>query len=101
MASSTVRALRIQKALAGKSLQGMSLKDIAAAIGESNVNAHRTLADMIDEGMVVQFEHSKYYALSTACVAIATAHSLEMRQAQERIDGMSQRVNAHAHQLLD
>ena len=101
MASATKRALKIQKVLAGKSLTGMRLKDIATAVNDSPVNVHRTLQDMIEEGMVTQFEHNDHYALSTACLAIATAHSLEMGQAQERISSVSQRINAHAIQLLD
>lgn len=99
MASAVIRALRIQKALAGKSLTGMALKDIAEAINDTTVNCHRSLQDMITEGFVVQFDHNKNYALSTAMLAIARAYSLEMQQAQTNIDSMQQRVNAHASQL--
>lgn len=99
MASAVTRALKIQKALAGKSLTGMALKDIATAIDDSTVNCHRSLQDLTAEGFVTQFEHNKNYALSTAMLAIARAYSLEMQQAQGNIDSMQQRVNAHATQL--
>lgn len=98
--NATRRALKIQKVLAGKSLTGMALKDIADAIGENSVNTIRTLQTMVDEGMAVQFEHNKKYALSTACLAIARAHSLEVGQAQQQLDAVSQRVTAHANQYL-
>lgn len=99
--NAVIRSLKIQKLLAGKSLTGMRLKDIAIALDESESTTVRTLQEMIAEGMATQFEHNGNYALSTACLAIATAHSLEVGQAQERINAFSQRVNAHAHQLLD
>lgn len=101
MAKATTRALKIQKILAGKSLTGMRLKDIANALGESETTTYRTLVDMIEEGMAVQFEHNSNYALSTACLAIATAHNLEMSQAQQRLDAVNQRVLAQANQFLD
>ena len=100
MADLTIRTLKIIKVLAGKSLQGMRLEDIAKATGESNVNCLRVLQDMIAEGFATQFEHNKRYALSTTCLAIATAHSLELAQAQDRLASINQRVTAHAHQFL-
>lgn len=100
MADLTIRTLKIIKVLAGKSVQGMRLDDIAKATGETNVNCLRVLQDMIAEGFATQFEHNKHYALSTACLAIATAHTLELAQAQDRINAISQRVTAHAHQFL-
>ncbi len=99
-ANATTRALRIQKALAGKSITGLQLGEIAKAIGENSVNTLRTLQEMQKEGFITQFEHNKNYALSTACLAIATAHSLEIGQAQDKIASINQRVTAHAHQFL-
>lgn len=99
--NAVIRALKIQKILAGKSLTGMRLKEIAIALGECESTTVRTLQEMVTEGMVTKFEHNENYALSTACLAIAAAHNLEIGQAQERINSFSQRVNAHAHQLLD
>lgn len=101
MANSTLRALKIQKLLAGKSLTGMRLKDIAKALEENDSTTYRTLQDMITEGFVTQFEHNDHYALSSSCLAIATAHSLEIAQAQDRLNSISQRVTANAHQFLN
>ena len=100
-ANATTRALRIQKALAGKSITGLQLGEIAKAIGENSVNTLRTLQEMQKEGFITQFEHNKNYALSTACLAIATAHSIEIAQAQQRIEAITQRINANAHQYLN
>lgn len=101
MANATLRALKIQKLLAGKSLTGMRLKDIAKALDEHESTTHRTLQDMIEEGFVTQFEHNEHYALSSSCLAIATAHSIEIAQAQQRIEAITQRINANAHQYLN
>lgn len=101
MADTVIRALKIIKVLAGQSLHGMTPSEIAKAIGDSNVNCHRSLQDLISEGFAVQYAHNQRYALSTACLAIATAYNLEMAQAQERIHSIQQRVNAQAHQYLD
>ena len=100
-ANATTRALRIQKALAGKSITGLQLSEIAKAIGENSVNTLRTLQEMQKEGFITQFEHNKNYALSTTCLAIATAHSIEIGQAQQRIEAITQRINANAHQFLN
>lgn len=100
MANSTLRPLKIQKLLAGKSLTGMRLKQIAEALGEHDSTTYRTLQDMIAEGFVTQFEHNDHYALSSTCIAIATAHSLEINQAKQRLDTLEHNVTAHAHQFL-
>lgn len=99
MAESTIRTLKIIKIMAGKSLTGMPLKAIAKAANNTPVNCHRSLADLIQEGFVIQLDNQNY-ALSTACLGIATAHQLEIGQAQDRINSINQRVNANAHQYL-
>lgn len=101
MSNSSIRTLKIIKVLAGQSLHGMTPSEIAKAIGDSNVNCHRSLQDLISEGFAVQYAHNQRYALSTACLAIATAYNLEMTQTQERIQSIQQRVNAQAYQYLD
>ena len=100
MADVIKRPLKILKLLAGKSLQGMRLKDIAKALDENEPTTCRTLKKMVDEGFVTQFEHNDHYALSSSCLAIATAHSIEIGQAQQRIEMLTQRINANAHQFL-
>ncbi len=101
--NAVIRACKIIKILAGKSLQGMQLKDIATAIGDGSdngkTNAHRSLKDLQKVGFVTQFDN-KRYALSTAMMGIAQSYQLEMAQAQERITNINQRVTANAHQYL-
>lgn len=101
MANAVKRTLKIIKVLAGQTLHGMTPSEIAQAIGDSNVNCHRSLQDMIEEGFAVQYSHNNRYALSTAFLAIATAYNLEMVQAQERMTNLQQRIHAQAHQHLD
>ncbi len=99
MAQATIRTLNIVKALAGKSLQGMQLTEVAKAVQDSDVNCLRSLQDLQAVGFVTQFDN-KRYALSTAMMGIAQSYQLEMAQAQERITNINQRVTANAHQYL-
>lgn len=101
MSDAIRRPLKILKLLAGKSLTGMRLKQIADALGEHGSTTHRTLQDMIEEGFVTQFEHNDHYALSSSCLAIANAHSIELNQARQRLDNLDHSVTAHAHQFLN
>ncbi|EDR7169873.1 helix-turn-helix domain-containing protein, partial [Salmonella enterica subsp. houtenae] len=45
------RGLRILKALKGKSLLGLSNKELAKALGESEANISRAMGALIEEGM--------------------------------------------------
>lgn len=91
--NSTERALAILKALKGRSLSGLSNKELSQAIGESAVNVTRAVAILMKSGFVTQLETGRY-ALSIQMLQIATAHAREIQSATERIAQLEQRVQA-------
>ncbi|EAP7475946.1 IclR family transcriptional regulator [Salmonella enterica subsp. enterica] len=90
------RGLRILKALKGKSLYGLSNKELAKALGESPVNITRSIEVLIAEGMVQRLETGRY-APGMQLLFIAQAFSNEMAIAQTRIAELNQRVLAGSH----
>lgn len=90
------RGLRILKALKGRSLQGLSNKELAKALGESPVNITRTIEVLIDEGLVQRLDTGRY-APGMQLLFIAQAFSNEMVVAQARIAELNQRVLAGSH----
>ncbi|MDE4029510.1 helix-turn-helix domain-containing protein, partial [Glaesserella parasuis] len=62
--NSTQRALRILKALKGRTLTGLSNKELADRLNESPVNITRSLQALIAEGLVVKLEETGRFALS-------------------------------------
>ncbi|EJM5006876.1 TPA: helix-turn-helix domain-containing protein [Salmonella enterica] len=55
-----VRAIRVMKALKGHSLNGLSNKELAAALGESPANITRVLGALASEGMAQRLESGRY-----------------------------------------
>lgn len=90
------RGLRILKALKGKSLHGLSNKELAKALGESPVNITRSIEVLIAEGMVQRLETGRYTP-GMQLLFIAQAFSNEMAIAQTRIAELNQRVLAGSH----
>lgn len=86
----TRRALRIIKALKGKSTSGVSNKALAEALSESPVNISRALAILVDEGFVTKLDNG-LYALSVQLTQIAMSHLGEIDKAQSRLDQLKQR----------
>lgn len=86
----TARALRIIDALKGKSLTGLSNKELADRLNESPVNISRTIAILTDEGFVAKLENG-YYALSTKITQIGVTHLTELDNAKNRLDQLAQR----------
>ena len=82
----TRRALRIIKALKGKSTSGVSNKALAEALDESPVN----IAILVDEGFVTRLDNG-LYALSIQLTQIAMSHLSEIDKAQSRLDQLKQR----------
>ncbi|MDP8162830.1 IclR family transcriptional regulator [Pasteurella skyensis] len=91
--NTTQRALRIVKALKGKSLVGLSNKELADTLDESPVNITRAVANLVTEGFVTQLETGRY-ALSVQLLQIAVAHTRELQVANDRITQLGQRVQA-------
>ncbi|HFW3086954.1 TPA: helix-turn-helix domain-containing protein [Salmonella enterica subsp. enterica serovar Reading] len=90
------RGLRILKALKGRSLNGLSNRELAKALGESEVNISRAIGTLVDEGMVQRLESGRY-APGMQLLYIAQAFSNEMATAQARIAELNQRVLAGSH----
>ncbi|MCH5442829.1 helix-turn-helix domain-containing protein [Salmonella enterica subsp. enterica serovar Muenchen] len=87
------RGLRILKALKGKSLNGLSNKELSRALGESEANISRAIGALIEEGMVQRLENGRY-APGMQLLFIAQAFSNEMAAGQARIAELNQRVLA-------
>ncbi|HFG8719833.1 TPA: helix-turn-helix domain-containing protein [Salmonella enterica subsp. enterica serovar Hvittingfoss] len=90
------RGLRILKALKGKSLLGLSNKELAKALGESEVNISRAMNALVEEGLAQRLESGRY-APGMQLLYIAQAFSNEMATAQARIAELNQRVLAGSH----
>ncbi|CAM2820484.1 helix-turn-helix domain-containing protein [Glaesserella parasuis] len=94
--NSTQRALRILKALKGRTLTGLSNKELADRLNESPVNITRSLQALIAEGLVVKLEETGRFALSIQMLQIAVTHQRDTEKMQARMAEMDQRVNAGA-----
>ncbi|EAO8388466.1 helix-turn-helix domain-containing protein [Salmonella enterica subsp. enterica serovar Thompson] len=90
------RGLRIMKALKGKSLHGLSNRELAKALGESDANITRAMGVLIAEGMVQRLETGRYVP-GMQLLYIAQAFSNEMAAGQARIAELNQRVLAGSH----
>ncbi|WP_419853004.1 helix-turn-helix domain-containing protein [Actinobacillus pleuropneumoniae] len=91
--NTTQRALRILKALKGRSLTGLTNKELCEAIGETPVNVTRAIAFLESEGFVQRLDTGAY-ALSVQCLQIAVTYYREMQKQREHIDFIDQRVQA-------
>ncbi|EAS0531575.1 helix-turn-helix domain-containing protein [Salmonella enterica] len=87
------RGLRILKALKGRSLNGLSNRELAKALGESEANISRAMGALIEEGMAQRLESGRY-APGMQLLYIAQAFSNEMAAGQARIAELNQRVLA-------
>lgn len=93
--NTTQRALNILKVLKGKSLTGLTNKELSQAINDSAVNTTRAVAILVQEGFVQKLETERY-ALSYQFLQIAVAHESEMQKAAERLAEIRSRVQAGA-----
>lgn len=91
--NTTERALAILKCLKGRSLTGLTNKELSEAICQSAVNTSRAVAILVKAGFVTQLETGRY-ALSVQMLQIATAHAREIQSASDRIAQLEQRVQA-------
>lgn len=87
------RGLRILKALKGKSLHGLSNRELAKALDESEVNISRAMETLTEEGLVQRLDTGRY-APGMQLLYIAQAFSNEMAAGQARIAELNQRVLA-------
>lgn len=89
------RCLRILNALKGRSLTGLTNKELSEAIGETPVNISRAVAILEAEGFVHKLETGAY-GLSFKMLQIAVNHETEMQKATERLAQVRSRVQAGA-----
>ncbi|EDS5484648.1 helix-turn-helix domain-containing protein [Salmonella enterica subsp. enterica] len=85
------RGLRILKVLKGKSLNGLSNRELAKALGESEANISRAMGVLVEEGMVQRLETGRYTP-GMQLLYIAQSFSNEMAAGQARIAELNQRV---------
>ena len=90
------RVLDVLKVLRGHSLDGLSNKDIASALGCQASAVTRATTDLIEAGLVVKLDNGRF-AHSIQMLQIAVAHSREIEKASARISELNQRVAAGAH----
>lgn len=89
------RTCAIFKVLAGKAINGLTLKEIAVAIGANSPSTLRLLQTLEEEHMVTQYE-SKRWALSMGLLQIASATETELTRAGARLIEMKARIAAGA-----
>lgn len=93
---SGAKVLRVLKALKGYSLEGLSNKQLANALGESPSTINRCLNTLIEAGLAEK-KPSGMYSHSAMMVQIAMSHTNEMSRAQAKIDEFNQRVIAGSY----
>ncbi len=92
MANATRRALRIIKALQGKTFSGVSVTELATALDTRSSNICRDLNDLASEGFVEKRGDGRYQ-LSISLLQIAQSHHSETERLQQRIHEYNQRIS--------
>lgn len=89
--NSTQRALRILKALKGRTMYGLSNKELCEAIEETPVNVSRATAILEGEGFLRKLPTGNW-TLSFAMLNLAVAYEQDMQAIHERVNEVRQRV---------
>lgn len=100
ISNSGLKVLKVLKALRGHSLIGLSNGELAGALNESPATVNRCLNTLIEAGLAMQLD-TKRFALSVGMLQIAQDHATEMSRATNRINELTQRVNAGAYKGLN
>ncbi len=86
------RAVRLLFAMQGHAFDGMRLRQIAEAMGESDCTTHRDLAIMAEEGIVERIPGAEqHWRLSPKLVQVAIGHFEEMQRVEQRVAEINQR----------
>lgn len=88
--NSVKRALRVIKALKGKSLTGLSNKELAERLNENPVNITRAIQALMEEGFVTKLDNG-LFALSLQITQIGVTHLTEIDNAKRRLEQLTQR----------
>ncbi|MCR1838323.1 MULTISPECIES: helix-turn-helix domain-containing protein [Rodentibacter] len=89
--NSTQRALRILKALKGRTIYGLSNKELSEAIDDSPVNVSRATAILAEEGFLRKLPTGNW-TMSFAMLNLAVAYEQDMQAIHERVNEVRQRV---------
>jgi len=89
--SSARRVLRVLKALKGHTSTGVSNKELVEGLGESEVNICRALKELEAEGLAAKLDNGRW-SHSVAMLQIATAHTTQMANLQDRMTEINRRV---------
>ena len=84
-------ALRILKALKGRTMDGLSNKDLCEAIDETPVNITRATAILESEGFLRKLPTGNW-TLSFALLNLAVCYEQDMQAVNERFNEMRHRV---------
>ena len=87
----TQRALRILKALKGRTMDGLSNKDLCEAIDETPVNITYATAILESEGFLRKLPTGNW-TLSFALLNLAVCYEQDMQAVNERFNEMRHRV---------
>ena len=92
------KLLRVLKALKGRSLNGVTIKELSAQLDEAPSQVHRFLQTLVDEGFAAQLDDGSY-AQGKFFIQAAHAHAEEIERAQGRINQHLQQVFAGVRQI--
>jgi len=88
------RSKLIVEALAGHSFEGLRNKQIATAIGDTDVNSLRTLQHLAEIGWTERVPgKEECWRLSPRLVQIAIAHQNELARLTQRVDDFTNRYS--------
>ncbi len=86
------RAVRLLFVMQGHAFDGMRLRQIAEAMGESDCTMHRDLSIMAEEGVVERIPGAELcWRLSPKLVQVAVGHFDEMQRVEQRVSEINQR----------
>ena len=86
------RAFRLLFVMQGHAFDGLRLKQISEAMGESPCTTHRDLSIMADEGIAERIPGAEEcWRLSPKIAQVAVAHYEEMQRVEQRVTEINQR----------
>lgn len=92
MSAPVARAFACVWALQGQSLNGLRLKELAQAVGQSEPTTLRDLNTLAEVGVVERRpDREEFWRLSPRLVQIAIAHQHEVAREEQRLNDFNQR----------
>jgi DNA-binding IclR family transcriptional regulator len=91
------RLAEIIKVLKGRTLMGLTLRDIASHLKQGDSTVLNTLRFMQAEGLVDKNPETGRWALSILMLQIAESHHMEMARWSEKLHRLTERVQQGAY----